>query len=229
MKRKGDSSVHLASFPQRMGSGPVEVLETDKVNDRIQMHSRLAKTCGLALASGLVAASLAGCVTIQSTDDSGSSAPSSSAAPTESATPIEGTATPRDKNPDGEASGSGIVPKETAGDSFSDAFRAIGSQAKLRKCSGNLAVEGDGEILKLVGDCKKVTITGTGNMIISGRIQDLDISGAGNIVAVNNIRNVVVSGVGNSVAWRNDNALANDTGESNRLGPGALSGVEIGY
>ncbi|MGQ3383700.1 DUF3060 domain-containing protein [Glutamicibacter sp. TV12E] len=193
------------------------------------MYSRLAKTCGLALATGLVAATLAGCVHIETTNDSGSPSASSTGTPAESAPPIEGTATPSDKNPDGTATGTGIVPKETNGDSFSEAFRIIEPQATTKKCSGKLTVDGDGQMLKLIGNCQQVEITGTGNMVIGGHVRDLSITGAGNIVAVNNIGNVEVSGVGNAVAWRNDNASARDTGQSNQLGPGALAGVDLGH
>lgn len=189
------------------------------------MYSRLAKSCGLALSTGLMVLALAGCVSIKSSNDE----QSSSSAPAQSATPIEGTVTPSAKNPDGEATGTATVPKETAGNSYDQTFRTIESKATEKKCSGKMTISGDGEILKLIGNCQQVEITGTGNMIIGGRIKDLSISGAGNIVAVNNIENVSVSGVGNSVAWRNDNASTEDAGQSNRLGSDALDGVELGY
>jgi len=193
------------------------------------MYSHLAKSCGLVLTVGAMAIGLAGCVSIESSDDSQSPSVSSTAAPTQPTTPIEGTATPSDKNPEGEATSSGTVPKETAGDTFAQTFRTIEAKATEKMCSGKATLDGNGEMLKLIGNCQQVKITGTGNMVIGGRIEDLVISGNGNIVAVNNIEDVTVSGVGNSVAWRNDNASSHDTGQSNRLGPDALSGVDLGY
>lgn len=193
------------------------------------MYSHLAKVCGLSLATGLLAATLAGCVSIEPSNDGQSPSSSPTTAPAENTPPIEGTVTPSAKNPDGEATGSGTVPKETAGDSFSQAFEIIEAKAIEKKCTGKMALDSDGEMVKLIGNCQQVEITGTGNMVVGGRVKDLSISGNGNIVAVNNIEDVSASGVGNSVAWRNDNASAHDSGQSNRLGPDALSGVDLGY
>lgn len=193
------------------------------------MYSRLAKTCGLTLAAGLMTATLAGCVSIESSNEESSPSTSSTGIPSESPTAIEGTVTPKAKNPEGEATGTGTVPKQTAGNSFAQTVRIIESKATEKECSGNLTIDGNGEILKLIGDCQRVQITGTGNMIIGENVNDLSISGAGNIIAVNTIDDVSVSGIGNSVAWQNDDVTTHDTGQANLLGSDALTGVDLGF
>lgn len=192
------------------------------------MFVHFTKRCAAPLAAGLLAVSLAGCVSIESSDESSSATASAPASAPENSGSIEGSVTPSPKASEGAATATPNVPKETAGDSFQRTFDLIAAQATEKKCSRNMTLAEDGQILKLIGDCSNVEITGTGNMIISGHIESMSISGNGNILAVNNIKEVEVSGVGNSVAWRNANAAAEDTGQSNQLGENALSGIDLG-
>lgn len=99
------------------------------------MDSSLARHYGLAVAIGLLATSLAGCVRIQSSSESEPSSSSSAKTIVRSAAPIEGTVTERRKNPEGVASGTGIVPKKTSEDSVRKNFKRDESQATEKKRS----------------------------------------------------------------------------------------------
>ena len=99
------------------------------------MNSSLARHYGLAVAIGLLATSLAGCVRIQSSSESEPSSSSSAKNIVRSAAPIEGTVTERRKNPEGVASGTGIVPKKTSEDSVRKNFKRDESHAPEKKRS----------------------------------------------------------------------------------------------
>ncbi|WP_313811283.1 DUF3060 domain-containing protein [Glutamicibacter sp.] len=175
----------------------------------------------LPLAAGLLVLPLASCVTIEQAPEE----QSSSTAPS-----IIATVTPSPKDADGTATPSGNVPKETAGgDSFQQSFETILKHATKTKCTGSDTIAENGKTLFLIGDCRDVTITGTGNMIVSNHMKSLDISGTGNIVAVKSVRDVKVSGMGNTVAWRSDDTQVSDTGENNTLGEGSLQGVPLTF
>ena len=178
------------------------------------------------LAALMLAIPLAGCVSIQPQEES--PAPTASAVPTAKAS-IQGTATPLPKDPTSTEGSLGAVPKETAGDSFQAGFDKILEHAQKKKCSQDTDISEDGQILLLVGDCKDVAITGTGNMIVANNARSVAISGAGNIVAIKSLRQVEVSGVGNVVAWRSGDTHVTDSGQSNSLGRNALDGVELAF
>lgn len=180
------------------------------------------------LAAGLLVLPLAGCITVQQApEESSSTAPSASVSASPS---VDGTVTQSPKATDGTATPSGNVPKETAGgDGFQTAFESIMEHADKTQCTGNESFAENGKILFLVGDCKDIKITGTGNMIVANHMKSLNISGTGNIVAVKSVRNVDVSGMGNVVGWRSGDTQPNDSGQSNSLGQDALNGIPLTF
>ncbi len=175
------------------------------------------------IAAGLLMLSLSGCVSIEQkpSEETASASPSPS---------IDASVTPSPKATDGTATPSGNIPKETAsGDSFQQSFETILKHATKTKCAGNDTIDANGKILFLIGDCRDIKITGTGNMIVSNHMKSLEITGAGNIVAVKSLRGVNVSGMGNTVGWRSGDTTAKDTGDSNALGKDALTGVPLDF
>lgn len=209
------------------------------------MTKNFATRLNAALAAGLLVLPLAGCITVQqapeqssaavdssspSSDETATQSPEPSSASASASPSIDGTATQSSKAVDGTATPSGNVPKETAhGDSFQSGFKSILKHADKTKCTGNETFAENGKVLFLIGNCKNIKITGTGNMIVSNHMKSLDISGAGNIIAVKSVRNVDVSGTGNVVAWRSGDTRSHDTGDSNSLGRNALDGVELAF
>ncbi len=178
------------------------------------------------LAALMLALPLAGCVTIQSTDDA--SSPSASQVPTATQS-IQGSVTPLPKDPSSTEGNLGTVPKETAGDSFQNGFDKILEHAQRKDCSQDTQITDNGQILHLIGDCTDVTISGTGNMIVANNARTVTVIGTGNIVAVKSVRQVDLSGVGNVVAWRSDDTQSTDTGQSNFAGQNALDGIDLTF
>ena len=178
------------------------------------------------LAAVFLAIPLAGCVSIQSPEET--ARPSASAIPTATAS-IQGTVMPLPKDPTSTEGSLGSVPKKTNGDSFQLGFEKILEHAQKKKCSQDTEISEDGQILLLVGNCKEISISGTGNMIVADNARSVEISGAGNIVAVKSVRQVDVSGIGNVVAWRSSDTRSTDSGQSNSLGRHALDGVELAF
>lgn len=185
--------------------------------DRMEMFSKIAKRFTGPLAVAVLAAALSGCVSIESSSDQ-SSAP-------ENADSIEGTATPSPKASEGASAGTPNVPKSPADSSFQSVYDFLDAQATEVRCTGTMDIADMGQMLKLVGDCEKVTVYGDGNMIIAPHITNLELAGSGNIAAVKNIKRVTFSGVGNSAASLNPNAKVSDKGSSNKFGEDAFEGI----
>ncbi|QEP08172.1 DUF3060 domain-containing protein [Glutamicibacter sp. ZJUTW] len=181
------------------------------------MFSKIAKRFAGPLAVGFLAVALSGCVSIESSNEE-TSAP-------ENAGPIEGTVTPSAKASEGAATGTPNVPKSPADSTFQSVYDFLDAQATEVRCTGSMDIADMGQMLKLVGDCENVTVSGDGNMIVAPHITNLELSGNGNIAAVKNIKQVAFSGIGNSAASLNENAKFTDNGSSNKFGEDAFEGI----
>lgn len=192
--------------------------------DRKKMFSKITRLGVAPLAAGLLAISLAGCVSIESADEPTAASSSNTSQP-ENAGPVEGSVTPSPKASEGASTASPNVPKALADSSFQSVYEFLEAEATETKCTDGMDIVEMGLTLKLVGDCENVRISGTANMIIAPHITNLEITGIGNVAAVKNIKQVTFSGIGNSVASLNENTKVTDNGSSNKFGPDAFEDI----
>ncbi|PRB75782.1 DUF3060 domain-containing protein [Arthrobacter sp. JUb115] len=188
------------------------------------MFSKITKRLAGPLAVGILAVALAGCVSIQPSSEETSAPAEESMAP-ENAGPIEGSVTPSSKAPEGASTGTPNVPKAPADSTFQSVYDFLDAQATEIRCTGGMDISEMGQMLKLIGDCQNVTVSGSGNMIVAPHIKNLELDGSGNIAAVKNIKHVTFSGIGNSAASLNENAKVTDNGSSNKFGEEAFEGI----
>lgn len=192
--------------------------------DRKKMFSKITRLGAAPFAAGLLAVSLAGCMSIESAEEP-TEASSSNASQPENSGPVEGSVTPSPKASEGVSTASPNVPKAPADSSFQSVYDFLETEATETKCTDGMDIVEMGLTLKLVGNCKNVSISGTANMIIAPHITNLEITGIGNVAAVKNIKQVTFSGVGNSAASLNENTKVTDNGSSNKFGQGAFEGI----
>ncbi|WP_431493062.1 DUF3060 domain-containing protein [Glutamicibacter sp.] len=188
------------------------------------MFPKIAKRFAGPLAVVFLAVSLSGCVSIQSSSED-SSAPAEKTTAPENAGPIEGSVTPSTKASEDASTSTPNVPKAPADSTFQSVYDFLDAQATEVRCTGSIDIAEMGQMLKLVGDCENVTVSGSGNMIVAPHITNLELAGSGNIAAVKNIKQVTFSGIGNSAASLNGNAKVTDNGSSNKFGEDAFEGI----
>ncbi|RKW71003.1 DUF3060 domain-containing protein [Galactobacter caseinivorans] len=113
---------------------------------------------------------------------------------------------------------------DLAGQAMEQAGILAASKSTTVDCSSGAAqVSQDGAVVRIKGECNKLTVSAIGALVIADSIGSLDVTGTGVAVAAGSLKRLTISGTGTMISYAGTPPAVEDRGSGSAVSSDPLT------